>query len=86
MKQGAPNSLKEYRKKAGYTQQQVARLLGMACYDRICLWEKGLAVPGLMNMLKLCSLFQVAIQQLYPELADEAKEGVESAMLSEPLV
>jgi len=35
-KEIVPNNLKEYRRKAGLTQQQVAHYLGFATEERIC--------------------------------------------------
>jgi len=76
-KENVPNNLKEYRLKAGLTQQQVAKLLGVNSEERICHWEKGRNVPSLINLLKLCTIYRATPLQLYKELI--------STTFSEPL-
>lgn len=60
-----PNNLKEYRLKAGLTQKQVAKLLGVNSEERICHWENGRNVPNMMNLIKLCKIYKVAPGELY---------------------
>lgn len=62
------NSLKEFRKKAGLRQIDVAELLGRDCADRLSRWENGTAVPNVLNLFKLAHLYQVKPEELYPEL------------------
>ena len=59
------NKLKELRIKQGLTQKQVAKLLKLDCENRISRWEKGLAIPGLKNLLKLAKLYGVKMDELY---------------------
>lgn len=77
-----PNNLREYRKKCGYTQKQVAQILGFCTEDRICHWEKGKNVPGLVNLLRLSSLYRATPMQLYAELMMDVDEDIESKKLS----
>ena len=64
-KDGIPNNLKEYRSKCGYTQKQVAEMLGLQCEDRICHWEKGQAMPSVKNLMKLCTLYKIKVEDAY---------------------
>jgi transcriptional regulator with XRE-family HTH domain len=59
------NTLKEYRLKAGLTQKQVAGKLGMQCENRLSRWEQGLAIPTVVNLLKLCRIYNILPNQLY---------------------
>ncbi len=61
------NKLKELRKELGYTQKQVADMLGLKCEDRISHWETGAAIPNLLNLSKLCKLYNVSPVTVYPE-------------------
>lgn len=60
-----PNNLKEYRLKAGLTQKQVSEKLGLQCEDRISHWERGQAMPSVQNLIKLGSIYNTNIENLY---------------------
>jgi DNA-binding XRE family transcriptional regulator len=60
-----PNNLKEHRIRCGYTQKEVAELLGMQCEDRLSHWEKGQALPSVGNLFKLAQLYKVQIEEIY---------------------
>ncbi len=59
------NKLKEMRLERGLTQKEVAKLLGFKSDDRICLWEKGKAMPSVINLLKICKIYEVKVEELY---------------------
>jgi transcriptional regulator with XRE-family HTH domain len=58
------NNLKTLRTHHGLTQQQVATLLGHKSNDRVSHWEKGKMVPSLKNLMKLCTLYEVSLNDL----------------------
>lgn len=63
------NSLKEKRKVLGLRQKDVARLLGIEeSTQRISHWEKGKAMPNVINLFKLCSIYEVHPHEVYPGL------------------
>jgi len=62
-----PNRLKVIRQNAGYTQQQVANLLGHTTPVTLCLWEKEKYMPTGTNLIKLCILYNKTPQELYPD-------------------
>lgn len=66
------NELKETRKSLKMRQQDVADILGFCTTDRISHWEKGQAMPSLINLSRLCAIFKVCPHDLYPELFREA--------------
>jgi len=82
------NNLKVLRKQEGLRQIDVAERLGHTSADRISHWEKGLAVPGLVNLFKLSLIYKVAPQELYAELhstiAQNLKERGSSGSFSAP--
>lgn len=64
-----PNNLKAFRLKAGLTQKQVAEKLGLQCEDRLSHWERGVAIPSIINLSKLCRVYNIAIEEAYPTLS-----------------
>ena len=63
-----PNNLRECRQKAGLLQRDVASKLGLDCADRLSRWENGRAVPNIVNLFKLATIYGVEPQALYPPL------------------
>jgi transcriptional regulator with XRE-family HTH domain len=64
-----PNKLKEYRLAKRLTLHQVAILMGMHCEDRLSHWERGTALPNIKNALRLASVYNVSINDLYDSLS-----------------
>jgi len=64
------NRLKEIRLKRNLLQREVASQLNLQCTDRLCKWEKGLAIPSVPNLFKIAQLYHVVPHELYPELFD----------------
>ncbi|QTE35875.1 helix-turn-helix transcriptional regulator [Mucilaginibacter gossypii] len=62
-----PNKLKAIRRKAHYTQERVATLLGHNNTVTISAWETGKAMPSGTNLMKLCILYEKLPQELYPD-------------------
>lgn len=61
------NTLKEHRLRLGLTQEQVAKHLNIPnSKDRISMWEKGIALPSIPNLFKLCKLYKTNPLVLYP--------------------
>lgn len=63
-----PNYLRELRKARGVLQSDVAKMLGHTSSDRISHWEKGLALPGIINLFKLSIIYRVPSEDIYPDL------------------
>jgi len=70
------NNLKKIRKEAGLRQVDVAEMLGHSSADRISHWEKGLAVPGLVNLFKLSIIYETSPRELYDELYGSIKKDI----------
>ena len=63
-----PNSLRECRERLGLRQCDIATMLGHASHDRISHWEKGFALPGIINLFKLSKIYGIPPERLYHEL------------------
>lgn len=72
-KKRIPNLLRKHRKLAGYRQHEVAKMLDLKSANRISRWEKGLATPGLFNLLKLAIIYSALCDQLYYDLIQELR-------------
>lgn len=70
-----PNNLKTHRLAKGLSQQEVARLLNLKNNTLISRWEKGEAFPNLINIVKLCELYQVSFHDLFGSLIKIINEG-----------
>lgn len=69
-----PNKLRKVRRMAGLSQKEVSLYLGHKSANRLCRWEKGVAVPNLENALKLGALYQTLIEDLYFDLYQKHRE------------
>jgi transcriptional regulator with XRE-family HTH domain len=62
-----PNRLKVIRQSTGYSQKQVAKLLGHKTPALLSDWENEKSMPNATNLIKLCILYNKASRDLYPE-------------------
>ena len=63
---------KELRLRKGLAQLDVANHLGFRSTDRISRWESGLTYPHLVNALKLAKLYDVSVEELYPDILEDS--------------
>ena len=66
--QTPPNYLRKYRKAAGFTQRQVARILGFKDTSMISRWEKGVCLPKLETIFKLAVIYRTMVEALFIDL------------------
>ena len=55
--------LKEWRKKAYYTQESLAAELGVS-QNTVCCWEHGKAIPDIFTIEKLSKLLNVPVTDI----------------------
>ena len=72
------NNLQELRKSYHMRQVDLARMLGFKNEERLSQWEHGGAMPGAINLIKLCILYNVTPKSLYPELYKEIESCLNS--------
>ncbi len=63
-----PNALRKFRKTNGYTQKQVASLLGVRSPGMISRWEQGSRLPSPVNMFRIAVLYRTMVDGLYIDL------------------
>ncbi len=56
--------LQELRKRAGYSQEQVAELLGLS-RQAVSKWESGQGKPDVDNIVKLTEVYHVSADYIY---------------------
>lgn len=78
-----PNMLRRNRKIGGYTQVQVAALLGLHRAIPLSQWERGTAFPSVLNLLKLSALYQVPAHELYEPLFSALREVFQEKVLEQ---
>jgi DNA-binding XRE family transcriptional regulator len=80
------NKLWIARKKAALGQKVVARLLGHRSTSPVSEYETGRLLPSLRTALKLAFIYNTPIAELYPALAREIADEIDSTRRSLPSV
>lgn len=63
-----PNKLKELRILKGMKLREVIALIGLQSESRLTRWERGQSIPSLKNLMKLCKVYEVALDEIYPNM------------------
>ena len=71
-----PNHLIIYRQRMGFTQAQVAQLLGHRDSKRISNLELGRRLPSLQTSLRLAIIYRVPVDFLYSEMYSAHREQI----------
>jgi transcriptional regulator with XRE-family HTH domain len=59
-----PNSIREYRLKAGLSQRKLAAMLGRG-KDAVSSWERGLTLPNVPRLMKMAKILGTLAETLY---------------------
>ena len=65
--------IRELRKKAGYSQQQMARKLHLT-QGAISQWENGITVPAADQLSALADVFEITVDELLGRTAEQPPE------------
>ena len=76
MKRPVKNEIRTYRLRRGFSQRDVAKILGYRNQSPISHWENGSKVPNLENFLKLSAALKVPPELLYRDLLRKVREEV----------
>ncbi len=71
------NNLKLFRKKHGYTQEQIAEKIGVS-RQAVAKWEKGEALPDIENILALADIYGVTVDSLVRSVSAYTSTSVDS--------
>ncbi len=70
------NDLVLYRRRMGFSQKQVARLLGQRDTSMVSHYEHGRALPPLAVALGLEIIYRVPVAFLFPGMYDELRRKI----------
>lgn len=70
------NNLKLYRKKSGFTQEQIAEKLGVS-RQAVAKWERGETLPDIENVIALADLYEVSVDGLVRNLTSFGEASVD---------
>lgn len=70
------NYLRRCRKARGFTQKEVAWILGLESSSMISRWEKGVSLPETINAIKICVVYETTVDFVFQELRDALVEEI----------
>lgn len=70
------NYLKRLRRERGFTQKQVAQILGLRSSSMISRWENGVCMPDTLNAMKLSALYRSTVDVLYGRLRETVSDEI----------
>lgn len=71
-----PEALRAARVKAGLTQAELARRVGVAGGERISEWERGRSSPRAATVVRLAAVLGVEMSRLAPAVDDDGLAGL----------
>jgi len=63
-----PNRLKKYRRLFCLSQKEVASMLGLKEASPLSRWEKGITLPGIMDLFRLSRIYKALPTEMYFDL------------------
>jgi len=71
------NYIRTHRLKRGFSQREVATLLGHKGQALVSHWEKGTKIPTLENFFRLAAILKIfPAEMLYKELLDQIRDEI----------
>src|SRR2546423_1502121 len=72
--------LRAFRKRSGLSQEEVGFLLGVKNGAKISRYEQGHRIPPLHTAIAYAAIFNVPVQQLFPDLQSETQDEIEKRL------
>ncbi len=72
------NRIWKYRNARGLKQTELAFLIGHENAAQVSRYERGLVLPKLEQLFKLCCALDIRVESLYPGLVEEWRREVET--------
>lgn len=69
-------TIRAHRKRHTLSQGDVAYLLGGMCGSKICRYEMADRIPPLETAVALSLVFDASLQELFPDLYEQATEAI----------
>ena len=71
------NRIWKYRTAGGLKQSQLAFLIGQKNSGQVSRYERGLVIPNLEQLMKICFGLETEIKDLYPDLITKWRQETE---------
>lgn len=75
------NRIWKYRNTNGLRQDELAFLIGQKNPSQVSRYERGMVIPKLAQLVKLCHVLEIEIEALYPHLIKKWRREVEEKKL-----
>jgi len=62
------NNLKKYRQQRGYQRAEAAARIGLPRVRALSQWEKGVKMPDVISLFKLCIIYEASPLELYRDV------------------
>jgi transcriptional regulator with XRE-family HTH domain len=72
------NRIWKYRNINGFKQEELAFLIGQDAPSQVSRYERGLVIPKLEQLIKLCYAMDTKIESIYPQLMKKWHQEVEN--------
>lgn len=72
------NRIWKYRNARGLKQADLAFLLGQESAAQVSRYERGVVMPKIEQLYKLCCALDVGVESLYPDLVEDWRREVEA--------
>ena len=59
------DNISKYRKECGFSQKELAEKIGAKNLTTVSSWERGISSPDADTIIKLCTLFNISLNDLY---------------------
>jgi len=71
-----PNLLRKYRRINGYSQGDVAKILGFKSSAILSRWESGRELPNIIDIVRLSVLYRTLIDAFFIDHIGKAREEI----------
>src|SRR5215831_1671687 len=72
--------VRTHRKKSGFTQRELARLVGYTNQGPVSRHERGITVPPFQVALAYAAVFRVAVTELFPAVHEKVGKDIETRL------
>jgi len=77
-----PNKLKSFRRINGFSRKKVARIIGHSDTSTLSRWERGIVLPGILQVFQLSRMYHTLPHDLFDELWNDLEKD-ESLLTSD---
>jgi transcriptional regulator with XRE-family HTH domain len=76
-----PNYLQVLRRKSGFSQRELALVLGIVTESQLSRHERSVSAPGLLALLAYETLFRKPVSEIFPGIHRTVSTGIEDRLV-----